>query len=155
LFVPEADKARLAAYRRAMHGYKVLDVELFVVNDHVRAAGTLDRLVLCPDSRVRVADLKSGKSEKAFPFSTCVQTAVYANGKRYDPETGERSPLHAALDLTTGLLVHLPPPLPNQAPTCEVIPLDLELGWAAAQCAATVREFRALNADDIIRKAIA
>jgi hypothetical protein len=148
-FVPAADVPRLEAYQRAMHGYRALEVELFVVNDRLRAAGTLDRLLLCPDSRVRVGDVKTGKSEALYPFATCVQIAGYANAQRYDPETGERSPLHAALDLTTGLLIHMPP-----SGGCEVIPLDLELGWEAAQCATTVRQFRALKADDIIRKAV-
>jgi hypothetical protein len=147
LFVPEADKPRLDDYRRALRGYKALDVEVFCVNDEVRAAGTFDRLLLCPDGRVRVADLKSGKSEAAFPFSTSVQISVYAHASRYDPETGERTPLHAALDLTTGLLIHLPP-----SGGCTVIPLDIELGWEAAQLATRVRAMRALKADDIIRR---
>lgn len=146
--VPEADRARLDDYRRAMHGYKVLDIETFIVNDHVHAAGTFDRLVLCPDGRVRVADLKSGKSEADYPLATTVQISIYANGKRYDPDTGERSPLHAALDLSTGLLIHLPP-----TGGCTVIPLDIDLGWQAAQTAVEVRSFRSLKAADIIRKA--
>lgn len=148
-FVPEADRARLDDYRRALHGYKALEVELFVVNDELRAAGTFDRLLLCPDSRVRVADLKSGKSENAYPFATTVQISTYAHSMRYDPETGERSPLHAALDLSTGLLIHLPP-----TGGCEVIPLDLDLGWEAAKTAVKVRGFRSLKADDIIRKQV-
>jgi hypothetical protein len=147
IFVPEADKSRLDDYRRAVHGYKALDVELFVVNDHVQAAGTFDRLFLCPDGRVRVADLKSGKSEADYPLSTCLQIATYAHSQRYDPETGERSALHHALDITTGLLVHLPP-----CGGCRIIPLDLELGWQAAQLAAQVREIRALKAADIVKE---
>lgn len=150
LFVPESDRPRLDDYRRATKGYKALDIELFVVNDEVRAAGTFDRLLLCPDGRVQVADLKSGKSEADFPLATAMQIATYANGLRYDPETGERSPLHAALDLTTGLLIHLPP-----SGGCTVIQLDLELGWAAAQLATKVREYRAMKAAAIIRKASA
>lgn len=149
-YVPEADKSRLDDYRRALHGFKSLEVELFCVNDQLRAAGTFDRLLLCPDSRVRVADLKTGKNDVAYPFSATVQIATYANSQRYNPETGERSPLHAALDLTTGLLIHLPP-----SGGCEVIPLDIEMGWEAAQCATTVRQFRSLKADDIIRKVVA
>lgn len=149
-FVPDADRGRLDDYRRALHGYKALEVELFCVNDELRAAGTFDRLLLCPDSRVRVADLKSGKSEAAYPFATCVQISTYAHSLRYDPETGDRSPLHAALDLTTGLLIHLPP-----SGGCTVIPLDLELGWEAAQLATRVRAMRALKAEEIIRKDVA
>ena len=57
--------------------------------------------------------------------------AVYAHGHRYDGET--RSPPHPDLDLTTGLLIHLPPPTKGEKPRYDVVPLDLERGWRAAQ----------------------
>lgn len=146
LFVPPADAPRLDAYRTATAGYTALDIETFVVNDEVQAAGTFDRLWLCPDGRVRVGDLKTGKSEKEYPFSTTVQIAVYANGLRYNPEAG-RSPLHADLDLTTGLLVHMPP-----SGGCEVVELDLDKGWRAAQAAHFVHHTaRKWKAHDLIR----
>jgi len=147
LYVPPADVPRLDAYREAMEPFTVLDIETFVVNDDVRSAGTFDRLVLCPDGRVRVADLKSGKSEAAYPLSTTVQIAIYANGKRYDMATGERSVLHADLDMTEGLLIHLPP-----TGGCTVIPLDLERGWRAARAADFVHhEVRRWKPTDIIK----
>lgn len=148
-FVPEQDKPRLDAYRIATEGYTALDIETFVVNDAVQAAGTFDRLWLCPDGKVRVGDLKTGKSEAEYPFSTTVQIAVYANGLRYHPETG-RSPLHAELDLTTGLLIHMPP-----SGGCSVIPLDLEKGWRAAQAAHFVHHTaRKWKPADLIREAV-
>lgn len=146
-FVPAADKARLDDYRAATADYKALDIELFVVNDDLQAAGTFDRLYLCPDGKVRVADLKSGKSEADYPLATTIQIATYANSLRYDPATGERSPLHADLDLTTGLLIHLPP-----SGGCRVIGLDLELGYHAAHLAAQVRTIRTLKAAQIIKE---
>lgn len=146
LFVPDADKPRLAAYREATAGYTALDIETFVVNDEVTAAGTFDRLWLCPDGKVRVGDLKTSKSEADYPLSTAVQIAVYAHGLRYHPTEG-RSPLHADLDPTTGLLVHMPP-----SGGCQIIPLDLERGWRAAQAAHFVHHtVRRWKADDIIR----
>ena len=147
-FVPAEDRVRLDAYRAATAGYEALDAETFIVVDELRVAGSFDRLWRCPDGRVRVGDLKSGKSEKAFPLATCVQIATYANGLRYDPATGARAPLHADLDLTTGLLIHMPP-----TGGCEVIPLDLERGWAAARTAAYVHNtIRRWKAADIIRQ---
>ena len=153
LFVSEADRARLDAYRAAMAGCVPLAAETFVVVDELRVAGSFDRLWLCAsggaqpwhDGRVRVGDLKSGKSEKAFPLATCMQLAIYAHGKRYDPATGERTPLHDDLDQTTGLLVHMPP-----SGGCEVVPLDLEKGWRAAQAAAEAHSIRRWKAEDII-----
>ncbi len=148
LFVPEADRPRLDAYRAAMAGYEALDVETFIVNDFVRAAGTFDRLLMCPDGRVRIADLKTGKSEADYPTATTIQIATYANGKRYDPATGARSPIHPDLDTAVGLLVHMPP-----SGGCSVYELDLVEGWGAALLAAKVRDVRAWKADDIRRPA--
>jgi hypothetical protein len=145
--VPEHLLPRLAAYIDATADYEALDVECFVVNDTALAAGTFDRLYLCPDGRVRTADVKTGKSEVAFPLSTTVQISIYANGLRYDPATGVRTPLHPDLDLTTGLLIHLP-----ATGGCQVVPLDLELGWRAAQVAAEVHQIRKWRAADLHRQ---
>ncbi len=146
LYVPEDIKPRLDAYRVATAAYETLAIETFVVNDKVRSAGTFDRLYRCPDGKVRVADLKTGKSEADYPLSTTMQIAVYANGLRYDPATDERSPLHPDLDLTRGLLVHLP-----ATGGCRVIELDLELGWSAARVAADVYAIRKWKADRLAR----
>ena len=146
LFVPEADKPRLEAYRAATAGIKWLDVECFVVNDEVRAAGTFDRLGRLPDGRIVVMDLKSGKSEADYPFATTVQIATYANGYRYDPEDGTRWPLHSELDRRFGVLIHLPP-----SGGCTLLELDLERGWQAAQLAAQVRDARGWQAGDLAR----
>jgi hypothetical protein len=134
----------------------MLDVETFVVCDEATAAGTFDRLVRCPDGRVRVADLKSGKSEADYPLATSIQLSVYAHGKRYDPDSGARADLHPDLDDTQGLLIHLPP-----KGGCRVIALDLDKGWRAALLAAqvhhVVRKWKAgdLILDDDLRGSVA
>lgn len=146
LFMADADRVRLEAYREAMTPYEVLDIETFVVNDTVHSAGTFDRLLRCPDGRVRVADLKSGKSEHEYPLATTMQIATYSHGCRYTVEDG-RSPLHPDLDLSTGLLIHLP-----ATGGCKVIPLDLDKGWQAACLAAEVHHnIRKWRAADLIR----
>ena len=81
LFVPAADQARLDAYREATRGYTALDAEVFVVCDELKAAGSFDRLWLCPDGQVRVGDLKTGKSEKAYPLATTMQIAINREGR--------------------------------------------------------------------------
>lgn len=145
LFVPEADKVRLEAYRAAVAPLTSLEAETFIVCDELSTAGSFDRLWGVPagftDSRgytfqhdtVLVGDLKSGKSEADYPLATTIQESIYAHGERYDPETGERRPLWSGLDQTVGLLVHLPP-----KGGCEVIALDLTKGWLGAQQAAVV-----------------
>lgn len=129
-FVPAADEPRLRAYAEATQGYTALDAETFVVNDEVTSAGTFDRLWLCPDGRARVGDLKSGKWDAQYPLGVATQVAIYTHGLRYDPATGQRGELHPDLDLSTGLLIHMPP-----AGGCTVIPLDLTRGWRAARAA--------------------
>jgi hypothetical protein len=147
LFVPEPDKPRLEAYRTATEPYEMLDVETFVVVDEITTAGTFDRLMLDRrDGKVRVGDLKSGKSEADYPLATTMQLAIYAHGLRYDPETGERTPLHPDLDLTEGLLIHMPP-----RGGCRVITLDLRKGWEAARVASLVHHtIRKWKAGDLI-----
>ena len=81
LFVPPADAERLDAYRKATEGYTAIASETFIVCDELRVAGSFDRLWFCPDSRTRVGDLKTGKSEKAYPLATATQIAIYAHGK--------------------------------------------------------------------------
>lgn len=141
-FVPDADRARLDAYRQATAGYTPLASEQFVVCDELAAAGTFDRLWRTPDGRVVVGDLKTGKSDPDYPLAVAMQLAIYAHGDRYDPETGGRSPLHEGLNRTVGLLVHLP-----ASGGCRVVPLDLERGWRAACLAVQVREVRGWKAD--------
>ncbi len=143
LFVPVEDEVRLDAYRNAVLGYRALDIETFVVVDTLHAAGTFDRLWRCPDGRVRVGDLKTGRWEARYPGATAQQLAIYAHGKRYDPATGERTDLHPDLDLDTGLLVHLP-----ATGGCQIIPLNIAAGWRAANVAAQVRGIRAMRAAD-------
>ena len=146
LFVPASDQPRLEAYRKATAPYEMLDIETFVVADDVHAAGTFDRLMRLPDGRVVVGDLKSGKSEADYPLATAVQLAIYAHGKRYDPETGARTPLHPDLDDTEGLLIHLP-----ARGGCRVITLDLVKGWRVANVAAEVHhDIRRWTAADLI-----
>ena len=149
LFVPDADRVRLEAYKAATASLEMVDIETFIVNDDIQAAGTFDRLVRLPDGRVVVADLKSGKSEADYPLSTTVQIATYAHGLRYDPETGARSPLHPDLDVTTGILIHLPP-----SGGCRLFALDLERGWRAALVAYDVARIRKLKADDLARELV-
>lgn len=145
LFVPDADRARLEAYRAAVAPLTSLEAETFIVCDLLTAAGSFDRLWGIPagftDSRgytferdtVAIGDLKSGKSEAEYPLGTTTQESIYAHGERYDPQTGERAMLHPDLDRSVGLLIHLPP-----SGGCEVIALDLVKGWEAAQQAAVV-----------------
>lgn len=133
--LPPQVAADLDAYQQATAALTVLDCERFVVCDELQAAGSLDRLVRLPDGRVVVADLKTGKAPQRYALGAAVQVATYAHSARYDPGTGERSPIHPDLDLTVGLLIALP----QGSATCGLYLLDLAAGYAAAKHATTVR----------------
>ena len=131
----------LHAYKERMAEYECLGMELFVVNDELKTAGSFDRLWRVPDGRVVVSDLKSGRSDPQYPTKVQIQVATYANSVRYNQATGERSPLHEDLDVTEGLLVHAPI-LGGGKPEVKVYPLDLVRGLELARLAVQVREAR-------------
>lgn len=130
--------ADLDAYARAIvaAGLVPVDMERFVVNDTIQAAGTYDRRFQLPDGRVVIGDLKTGATAPKYAQATAMQVAVYARSDHYDPGDSHRSPFDA--DLEVGLLVHLP----VGAGRCDLYALDLESGWAAAVIATTVRGWR-------------
>jgi hypothetical protein len=135
--VPEILRADVDAYRAAMSaaGLTVLATERFVVNDMLRVAGTFDHLVSVPNGGPVVLDKKSGKIRF---LSQAIQLAAYATGDLYDIETGERSPIHPDINLSTGLLAHIP----LGAGTAMIYPVDLRKAYAAAELAAQVRDAR-------------
>jgi hypothetical protein len=128
--------ADLAAYAAAMANIEAKAAELFVINDELQAAGTLDRIVALPDGRVVVADIKTGQSEPNYPHGVTTQVAIYARGQMYDPINGRGATLaEVGVDQHTGLLIWLPA---GQA-RCELYTLDLAVGWSIAKTAHAVR----------------
>ena len=136
--IPPQYERELTAYRDAMTGIKVLAAELFVVNDHLQAAGTLDRLLTLPDGRTVVGDLKTGQSDPRFPHAVATQIATYVHSHIYDPARQQRIGYLPDLGVSTevGLLVHMP----AGVGTCTMYELDLATGWALAKTAVAVRE---------------
>jgi hypothetical protein len=135
-----------AAYLAALdlYGLETVETEQFVVNDELQAAGTFDHTVrlardlvfddvTIPAGTVLVLDKKTGKLHLD---TQCVQLAVYANAKRYDPETGERAPLDVSTDYA--ILAHTP----KGTARCDLYLIDIRIGWAAAKVAGKVREHR-------------
>lgn len=130
----------LEQYRAAVKPIRFLRQELFVVNDELRRAGSLDYLLQLPDGRVMVSDLKTGKWDVRFPMSVTTQVAGLATAVVYDQATGERRWIHPDLDTTSGLLVHFPIMTPNPKPA--FYELNLELGMRAARVAKDIDELR-------------
>jgi len=140
--VPEELAPVLDAYAWGTTHLDMVEAEVFVVVDEITSAGTLDRLVRLRDGRVVVGDVKTGRDEPKYAFGVTTQVAAYAHGQRYDPATGERTPLHPDLDTTMGLLIHLPIRPVDGKFICDVWELDLVAGWRKALLAHQVRAER-------------
>ena len=146
--------AGMDAYVEATKDIQMLEGEVFVVNDEYGCAVTLDRLMLIPpttitmpdgqvlylpDGAVCIGDIKTGTLHTQ---ENAIQMAMYAGGKRYDPITGERTPLHPDLDLRFGIIIHVPRiPKPGVIPA-SLVGIDLTAGVALADLALEVRKSR-------------
>jgi hypothetical protein len=132
LFVPAADRGAARRLPRSDRGLHRPRHRVFVVNDELRAPAPSTGSGSAPTG-CGVGDLKTGKSEADYPLATVYADRRLRQRLRYDPDDAS-GPLHADLDLTTGLLIHIP----ADRRLRQVIPLDLEKGWRAAQLAAEV-----------------
>lgn len=132
--------ADLVAYRRVMAELSLesLEQELFVCNDLLQAAGTLDKLVRLPNGQVAVADQKSGRDAARYAHNAAIQIAIYAHSRRINLETGQRSPLHPDLNTDIGLLIHTP----AKQGRASIHRLDLKQAWSWAQMCVEVRAWR-------------
>lgn len=140
--VPPDYRAHVEAYRATLTaaGIMVVACERFVVHDELQAAGTYDRLLLLPDGRFVIGDIKTGVSAPNYALATAMQVAVYARSQHYDPDTFTRTPL-PNVDTSIGVLIHLP----QDEPKCELHALDLVTGWDAAFLATDIRAKRKLT----------
>ena len=140
--ISPADMADVEAYADAMRrlGAKVIEAERVVVNDDLKVAGRLDRVVMVKlpgetRARRRVLDIKTGRVDYGAG-KIAQQIEMYAGSKGYDLNTHEREDLK--LDRTKGILLHLP--AGEGRATAHVV--DLTLGRRGNKLAAEVRSWR-------------
>lgn len=149
---PDADTAGMpddmavdvTAYHLALEQahITVLDSEAFVVNDELGVAGTLDSLYGTPQFGPVVADTKTGKF---YPRSAAVQVAIYANSQRYDPKTGERSPLWwEQVNLARGIVARIP----RQGGSCTLTPIRIDRGYELARLAMQLHPYTSTTVAD-------
>jgi hypothetical protein len=150
---PEQYVGDLDAYRDALATYGLVSemVEVHMVNDDFRAAGTADRIyrltkrLQAPDGswlepgELVVGDLKTGKKLDFGMPNYAVQLAIYAQGVLYDIVTERRLPTPPINNSWT-LLVHLPVGMGN----CKVLWCSIETGVYGAWLAKEVKEWRKL-----------
>lgn len=120
-------------------------VEVSLVHDGLRLAGTADRFLRRADGRLVCADLKTGKAIGANPLGYAVQLAAYATAQGYDIATGKRWDI-GDVDHTVGLLIHVP----AGRGECHLIEVDLVAALEAAYLASTVKSWQ--KRKDIVRK---
>lgn len=103
--IPPSAKPDIDAYRQLLitERLTVREIEVFVVLDDLKVAGTFDRIYEYDGHRY-VGDIKTGSLYGGAKMER--QLAAYATGKRYDPATGERTDLD--VDQKRGLIVHIP-----------------------------------------------
>ena len=148
---PEQYVADLDAYRDALATYGLVSemVEVALVNDEYRAAGTADRIfrttkpLIAPDEHriepgeLILGDLKTGQKLDFSLPNYCVQMALYATGKLYDVHTDKRLATPPINSRWT-LLIHLP----VGKAQCEVLWCSIEAGLHGAKLAREVKEWR-------------
>jgi hypothetical protein len=146
---PQAQVVR-AAWDRALQiaGLEIVPdfVERIVVYPDQRIAGRFDRFARRKaDKRLVVVDLKTGTNAVKYPHSMAVQLALYANAPlmagpipRDGGSTDQFHRLPDNLDRTVGYVIHMP--ADGQV---DVVAIDLNKGWDAAQLCFQVLDWRA------------
>lgn len=142
--VPPEWRPHVEAYLRLhrVHGMETATVESLVLNQDVHngVCGRLDRLRRCADGTLIVDDLKTGRNAPMGLDEIGIQLAVYAYaGLIFDTGTGLYTPMPEEVRRDVAVVSHVPLNNPDGA---ELIPIDIERGWAGAQLAAAVREYR-------------
>ena len=149
---PEPFAGDLAAYLNMIDsaGFESIAVEVQLVNDTFRAAGTADRIyratreLVLPDGYKAargtcfIGDIKTGKKLDYSLPGYSIQLALYADSMLYDVVTNERTPLPNNLHMRWGVLIHLPA---GQA-KCQLSWVDLDVGRRGAEIVRDVREWR-------------
>lgn len=140
--IPAPYDADIAAYTAKLReaGVRILPelMEGVVVVRSLKVAGRFDRVVEIDGYDLPlIADLKTGSIDFSIP-TIATQLALYANADElYDPATDTCSPM-VEVDTKRALIIHLPA---GQA-RCELVLVDIEQGWKAAQMCAAVRGWR-------------
>ena len=136
--IPEPWRWDVEAYANTLEAFDLtVDrelIEVSLVNDHLRLAGTADRFYERADGTLVCADIKTGKQIGDNPLAYIVQLAAYANSVRYDIETGRRTEV-GTVDHDFGILVHLP----SGKAECTLYQVDLREGLILAELATQVR----------------
>lgn len=133
--VPAEYQADIEAYRQATESINFIDIETFRVHDEWKVAGTADRIGII-HGRPMIMDIKTGSID--FPHAMAMQLAMYARSLPYDIATDKRGTDAEPVDLTRGVIIHLPA---GQG-RCDLYEIDIARGWGACLIAKQVWDWR-------------
>jgi hypothetical protein len=136
-FVPAEYQADIAAYQKATASIEFDAVETFRVHDDWQVAGTADRVGRDKHGRLRIYDIKTGSVD--YPHKMAMQLAMYARSLPYDIATDNRGEPEEGLDLSRGVIIHLP----AGEGRCDLYEIDIARGWGACLIAKQVWAWRA------------
>jgi hypothetical protein len=129
----EAYKATLADHRITVHPEWI---ERITVVPRYNVAGTFDRILTLPDGRRVIGDVKTGKDLSYSWCEIAIQLALYANATHMWNGTGwDPMPV---LDPSEAVVMWLP----VGRGICELFTVDTVAGWAQAEVAFGVRQWR-------------
>ena len=141
-YVPPEYADDIKAYAEATKHIEWTGIEQFRVHDEFKVAGTADR-VGWYNGRLVVLDVKSGSID--YPHKMSMQLAMYSRSTPYDIENDQRITDPGEIDLTTGVILHLPA---GQG-RCDLYEIDIARGWEACVLAREVHAWR--NSKDLTR----
>ena len=133
--IPAEYKADIEAYRKATGHIEFSEIETFRVHDQWQVAGTADRIGTLR-GRSMIMDIKTGSID--YPHKMAMQLALYARSTRYDIATDKRITDAEPVDLTRGIIIHLPA---GQG-RCDLYEIDIAKGWGACLIARQVWDWR-------------
>jgi hypothetical protein len=135
--VPDEFEKALDAVKETLKDCEVLASELFVVNDELKVAGTLDLLVRLPNGEVVIADVKTGSvAYGGLPMSA--QLGGYANSEPFDTVANERTAWPKAPTKDYGIIIQVD----IDAGTVDLHRVDLIKGFTALRDAVYLRDMR-------------
>jgi PD-(D/E)XK nuclease superfamily len=135
-FVPTEYQADINAYQKATDSIEFTAIETFRVYDPWQVAGTADRIGRDKRGRLRIYDIKTGSID--YPHKMAMQLAMYARSTPYNIATDQRGKPEQGLDLTRGIIIHLPAGQGH----CDLYEIDIVKGWGACLIAKQVWDWR-------------
>jgi hypothetical protein len=144
--IPRKYMPHLDAYVRFTENFEMIEIERFVVNDLYETGGTPDRVVRYKPCKkcgreFYIEDLKTGRVDNYTELAIAMQLALYKHSRKYNIETGERTPLPETCP-HKGIVVHLPAHSDDPHNEGGVKWVNIARGWKYVDLCARIIEAR-------------